>query len=299
MLIINNLSKIYRTGKQALKHIDLSIEKGEFTAILGPNGAGKTTLINILAGNVVKSAGKVLISDYDLDIHHLETKKLIGIVPQELSFDSFFTVNEVLNFHSGYFGIKNNQKYIDELLRAFKLESQKHVNTRALSGGMKRRLAICKALIHKPKLFILDEPTAGVDIELRHALYDYLKQIHRSGVTILLTTHYLEEAQYLCKRIIILNQGRIVAADSTSNLLKSLGDHIYLQFEFTANFKDDYFNFFNEFSPNFKNNVLTLTASRLKVAHIFNELSRRKLNFINFSVQETKLEDVFLKLTKV
>jgi ABC-2 type transport system ATP-binding protein len=230
MLKIENVSKIYKNGKEpALENISFSVGQGEFVALLGQNGAGKSSLINILAGNVKKDTGKVLIGGYNIDTDELKTKKIIGIVPQEISFDFIFSVNEVLRNQSGYFGIKNNAEYIDELLKDLSLTDKKYAQSRSLSGGMKRRLLIAKALVHKPGLLILDEPTAGVDIELRHSLYAYLKRLHSEGITIILTTHYLEEAEKLCDRVIVVHQGKMLVDESKNVLLRNPVDAIHME----------------------------------------------------------------------
>ncbi len=217
---IKGLQKTYKSGVKALNGLDLTINQGEFFALLGPNGAGKTTLINILAGPNQKTSGTIKICGLDIDTHRQETKFLIGVVPQEISFDSFFTVNEVLTLQSGYYGIRENQKYIDEILEKLGLSDKQYAKTRSLSGGMRRRLLIAKALVHKPKVVILDEPTAGVDVELRHNLWEYMQELNRDGLTILLTTHYLEEAQKLCKRTAIIHNGDLVALEETKKLTK-------------------------------------------------------------------------------
>lgn len=218
---IQNLHKVYKSGTHALENLNLDIEKGEFFALLGPNGSGKTTLINIMAGPTLKTSGNIKIQGLDIDEHREETKFLLGVVPQEISFDSFFTVNEMLKIQSGYYGIKDNQKYIDEVIEKLGLAEKKHTNSRALSGGMKRRLLIAKALIHKPKVLVLDEPTAGVDVELRHSLWKYMVELNKEGLTILLTTHYLEEAEELCDRTAIIHHGKLVALDKTKKLIES------------------------------------------------------------------------------
>lgn len=219
-LKIENLSKTYKNGTEALKNVSLTINRGEFVALLGPNGAGKTTLINVLASNVKKTEGKVHIGPYDIDSHHLEAKKLLGVVPQEIAADHFFTVKQMLKQQSGYFGVRFNEKKVDDLLKELSLYDKRNTNTRALSGGMKRRLMIAKALVHDPMLFILDEPTAGVDIELRQALYASLRERHAAGQTMILTTHYLEEAEKLCDRIIVINKGEIVADATTAEFTR-------------------------------------------------------------------------------
>ncbi len=209
-----------RKGTHALKGLNLDIKKGEFFALLGPNGSGKTTFISILAGPTLKSKGTVEILGHDIDTHRVKTKFMLGVVPQEISHDSFFTVNEILELQSGYYGIKNNQPRIDEILSKLGLKDEKHTNSRALSGGMKRRLLIAKALVHNPEVLVLDEPTAGVDVELRRSLWKYMKQLNKEGLTILLTTHYLEEAEQLCERTAIIHKGKLVALDKTAELTK-------------------------------------------------------------------------------
>lgn len=217
---VSELQKYYANGTHALKGLDLEIKEGEFFALLGPNGSGKTTFINIISGATKKTSGTVKIAGLNIETHREKTKFLLGIVPQEISFDSFFNVNEVLQLQSGYYGIRNNQKYIDEILEKLNLDDKKYTNTRALSGGMRRRVLVAKALVHKPKVLILDEPTAGVDIELRHGLWKYMQQLNSEGITILLTTHYLEEVEHLCKRTAIIHKGKLVALDDTAKLTK-------------------------------------------------------------------------------
>ncbi len=222
-LQITDLHKRYSTGTHALKGLTLEIKQGEFFALLGPNGSGKSTLINILAGSTRRTSGEVKICGKNIDEHREETKFMLGVVPQELSFDSFFTVNEVLNLQSGYYGIKNNQDHIDDILENLGLMEKKNANTRGLSGGMKRRLLIAKALVHKPKVLVLDEPTAGVDVELRRQLWDYMNRLNKEGLTILLTTHYLEEAENLCARTAIIHLGELRALAPTKKLISDMG----------------------------------------------------------------------------
>lgn len=219
-LQITDLHKTYKNGTKALRGIDLEVKEGQFFALLGPNGSGKTTMINIMAGPTKLTSGQVKIAGLDINEHREQTKRLLGVVPQEISFDSFFTVNETMKIRSGYYGIKNNQAHIDEILEKLNLHEKKHANTRALSGGMKRRLLVAQALVHRPKIIVLDEPTAGVDVELRRNLWDYMQLLNKEGLTILLTTHYLEEAENLCSRTAIINKGKVVAIDETKNLTK-------------------------------------------------------------------------------
>ncbi len=203
----------------ALDNVDLTIDCGEFFGLLGPNGAGKTTLISIIAGLVRASSGRVAIMGHDVVDEYRAARLSVGVVPQELAFDPFFTVRETLTFQSGYFGLQGNGAWIDEVLENLGLTTKANTNTRALSGGMKRRLLVAQALVHKPPVIVLDEPTAGVDVELRQTLWAFIRRLNREGHTIVLTTHYLEEAQALCERIAMLKAGRIVALDTTRALL--------------------------------------------------------------------------------
>jgi ABC-2 type transport system ATP-binding protein len=203
----------------ALKNIDLTIERGEFFGLLGPNGAGKSTLISIVAGLTRFDEGRVTVLGHDVVTAYRQTRRLIGVVPQELTFDPFFNVREVLRIQSGYFGLRDNDAWIDELMQALMLTGKADANMRALSGGMKRRVMIAQALVHKPDVVVLDEPTAGVDVELRKQLWTFIRRLHREGHTIVLTTHYLEEAEALCERIAILNRGEIVALDTKQALM--------------------------------------------------------------------------------
>ncbi len=292
---IKNVHKVYAKGTHALKNFSLDINSGEFFALLGPNGGGKSTLINIIAGPTKKTSGTIKICGLDIDTHREETKFMIGVVPQEVNFDSFFNVNEVLTQCSGYYGIKNNQKYIDEILEKLNLQEKKFANTRALSGGMKRRLLIAKALVHKPKVLILDEPTAGVDVELRHNLWNYMRQLNKDGLTILLTTHYLEEAESLCKRTAIIDNGSVVAIDDTKKLIKSLGNYK----EMTLNFKDKIGKIpahLEEFKARkISDYDLSLTFEPKELNKVLTAI--KDLNPSDIELQSQSLEDVFIELT--
>ncbi len=224
---IRGLEKHY-ASVHALQGIDLEIAEGEFFALLGPNGAGKTTLISILAGLTRASAGSARIMGYDVVQQSRDARRNLGVVPQELIFDPFFTVREMLRFQSGYFGLRDNDAWIDEILDSLALADKANTNTRLLSGGMKRRVLVAQALVHKPPVIVLDEPTAGVDVELRQTLWAFIRRLNREGHTILLTTHYLEEAEALCNRVAMLKAGRVVALDHTANLLHS-GDERRLE----------------------------------------------------------------------
>ena len=207
---------------QALDKVTLTIEQGEFFALLGPNGAGKTTLISTLAGLVRADSGAARIMGFDVVGDYRQSRRCLGVVPQELVFDPFFTVRETLRIQSGYFGLKSNDDWIDEIMDNLDLTAKANVNMRALSGGMKRRVLVAQALVHKPPVIVLDEPTAGVDVELRQGLWQFVRRLNRDGHTVVLTTHYLEEAEALCERIAMLKQGRLVALDSKSNLVRRL-----------------------------------------------------------------------------
>ena len=217
-IAFEDLSKSYGALK-ALDHINLEIQEGEFFGLLGPNGAGKTTLISILAGLCRPSSGRATVMGHDVQLDFRAARRLLGIVPQELVFDPFFNVRETLEFQSGYFGIKNNSDWIDEIMHHLGLTDKADKNMRALSGGMKRRVLVAQALVHRPPVIVLDEPTAGVDVELRQSLWRFVSRLNQEGHTIVLTTHYLEEAEQLCGRIAMLKKGQIVALDTTANLL--------------------------------------------------------------------------------
>lgn len=216
---LEGLEKVYKGGKRALDGVSLSIPRGSIFGLLGPNGAGKSTMINILAGLVVKTGGTAEVWGFDIDRNPRNAKRSLGVVPQELLFDAFFTPLETLELQAGLFGIPKEQRNSMELLRKVRLDDKANAYARTLSGGMKRRLLIAKALVHRPPVVILDEPTAGVDIELRQMLWTYVRELHAAGTTIVLTTHYLEEAEELCDHIAIVNHGRIVANTDTRTLL--------------------------------------------------------------------------------
>jgi ABC-2 type transport system ATP-binding protein len=225
------VSKTYSTPQgpfHALDKVSLDIQEGEFFGLLGPNGAGKTTLISILAGLARATSGRVLVQGSDVQTDYAAARRKLGVVPQELVFDPFFTVREALRFQSGYFGISKNDDWIDELLHSLGLSDKANANMRQLSGGMKRRVLVALALVHKPPIIVLDEPTAGVDVELRQTLWQFIASLNKAGHTVLLTTHYLEEAEALCGRIAMLKRGRVVALDTTSELLKAASGNVLI-----------------------------------------------------------------------
>ena len=228
-----SVSKTFPAGRggtgeplKALDNVSFDIEEGEFFGLLGPNGAGKTTLISILAGLARASQGRVLVQGHDVQRDFAQARRRLGVVPQELVFDPFFNVREALRFQSGYFGVKDNDAWIDELLESLGLTDKADANMRQLSGGMKRRVLVAQALVHKPPVIVLDEPTAGVDVELRQTLWQFIARLNKQGHTVLLTTHYLEEAEALCARLAMLKQGRVVALATTSELLKAASSNV-------------------------------------------------------------------------
>ena len=218
---ITNVEKRYQS-LQALGGVSLAVEEGEFFGLLGPNGAGKTTLISIIAGLTRADAGSVTVQGHDVAADFRAARQQLGVVPQELVFDPFFTVRETLRLQSGYFGLSNNDKWIDEVMGNLDLTDKADVNMRALSGGMKRRVLVAQALVHKPPVIVLDEPTAGVDVELRHTLWKFITRLNREGHTVVLTTHYLEEAQAFCNRVAMLKSGKVVALDTMAALIKRI-----------------------------------------------------------------------------
>jgi ABC-2 type transport system ATP-binding protein len=231
-----SVSKTFASSRGPLKALDnvsFDIQEGEFFGLLGPNGAGKTTLISILAGLSRATGGKVLVQGSDVLTDYAQARRKLGIVPQELVFDPFFNVREALRIQSGYFGVKNNDAWIDELLESLGLADKATSNMRQLSGGMKRRVLVAQALVHKPPVIVLDEPTAGVDVELRQTLWQFVAKLNKEGHTVLLTTHYLEEAEALCNRIAMLKQGQVVALATTSDLLKAASSSV-LRFKLDA-----------------------------------------------------------------
>jgi len=297
-LKVENITKRYKNGPLALDDVSLHIKKGEIFGLLGPNGAGKSTLINVISSIVKKDYGKVSVYGKNLDTDPTSVKYSIGLVPQEIAFDPFFTVEQSLKFQSGYFGIKDNSEYIEEVLHKLSLIDKRNTRTRFLSGGMKRRLLVAKALIHKPDLLILDEPTAGVDVELRHNLWDYVIDLNKKGMTILLTTHYIEEAQNLCERVAILHEGKIKAMDKTQKLIEQLSEEKVFTLKLKNKLKE-----IPEALRKFRSTLLK-TADTIEISlepdnveELFAALQKAKLDVANFSLEEQKLEDVFLKLT--
>ncbi len=300
---IQNLNKTYNIGskqeKVALSDIDFSVKKGSFTALLGPNGAGKSTLINILSSTVNKTSGKIIINGYDLDKKTKAAKRSMGVVPQEIVMDPFFNPYESIYMNAGFYGVKVSKDEIYDLLERLELKGKEFVPTRQLSGGMKRRVLIAKAMIHKPEILILDEPTAGVDVSLRRSMWEEIVKLNAQGTTILLTTHYLEEAQELCDNIVIINEGRIIANDNKKHFIKSFGNSklvVHLQNkleEIPANLK-------NQFSVELINKKTLQFAieSGNESGNILYKIMQEGLHILNIETKEEDLEKIFLKLTQ-
>ena len=294
---IKKLRKIYDNQFEALKGIDLNIPKGSFYGLLGPNGAGKTTTIGAISGLVNYKEGSISIMGYDNKKDYKITRSLVGLSPQELNFDVFFPIKKVLEFQAGYYGLSNKQakERTEMMLEQFGLKDKQNNTCRELSGGMKRRLQIAKALIHNPEILILDEPTAGVDIELRHMLWDFLKKINKEGKTILLTTHYIEEAEKLCDKIAIIDSGNIIINESTDSLTQKNGSSkILVECE---NVNDDInIEGFNTVITN--NQIIIDTKNPNKdLAKIMNKINSLNLHVQNIEIKKSNLEQVFLKLT--
>jgi len=278
----------------ALRGVDLTIEQGEFFALLGPNGAGKSTLINILAGLIAPSAGNIAVMGFDVQQQYQQARQLLGVVPQELVFDPFFNVREMLRFQAGYFGLgRENDPWVDEVLEGLGLADKAHTNMRKLSGGMKRRALIAQALAHKPPVIVLDEPTAGVDVELRQMLWEFIKKLNRDGHTIILTTHYLEEAETLCSRVGMMKQGEIVALDSTANLLnKFAGKHLRLTLG-DVHLPQEV----QSMVRHVERGVYTFALTdMIQIEYVLSSLRADGIKVIDMQLNEADLEDVFLSL---
>ena len=279
---------------QALAGITLSIDPGEFFGLLGPNGAGKTTLINVVAGLARADAGSVSVLGADVVHDYRRSRRMLGVVPQELVFDPFFTVRETLRIQAGYFGIRLNDAWIDEVMHHLDLTAKADVNMRALSGGMKRRVLVAQALVHKPPVIVLDEPTAGVDVELRQGLWQFVQRLNRDGHTVVLTTHYLEEAERYCNRIAMLKAGRVVALDSTRNLLETFSG---LQLHLLADREELPQGLPAEIvSRNGRLFTLRLASAR-ELEPLLAWLRQAGVAVVEIEVQPPDLEEVFLRLT--
>jgi ABC-2 type transport system ATP-binding protein len=273
----------------ALDGVSFDIEEGEFFGLLGPNGAGKTTLISILAGLARASSGRVSVRGHDVQASYAEARRQLGVVPQELVFDPFFTVREALRIQSGYFGVKNNDAWIGELLESLGLADKASSNMRQLSGGMKRRVLVAQALVHKPPVIVLDEPTAGVDVELRQTLWQFIARLNRQGHTVLLTTHYLEEAEALCNRIAMLKTGRVVALERTSDLLKAASSNV-LRFKMDSQLPAEFAQ-----KARVTGRIVQLPAHDAhEIEDYLAAIRRAGLRVEDVEIRKADLEDVFL-----
>lgn len=300
---LNDLRKTYRATKKspekdALKGINLTIEQGSMFALLGPNGAGKSTLINILAGLVVKTGGDAKIWGYSVEGQSRMAKSSIGIVPQELNLDAFFTPAALLEIQAGLYGVPKSERRTDELLAAVGLTKQAHSYARTLSGGMRRRLMVAKAMVHNPPVLVLDEPTAGVDVELRRALWDYVRELNRRGTTVLLTTHYLEEAEELCDRIAIINHGQLVANENKNDLLKRLDSkEMHITVDRDVDVLPDSFSAYSPRVMEKRKILLRYPPSRVSAGQLIDAVQAAGLGIADISTRDADLEDIFLKLT--
>ena len=296
---IDNLQKTYQGGKRALDGITLDVPRGEIFGLLGPNGAGKSTLINILAGLVMKSGGSASIWGFDIDAHPRNAKRSIGIVPQEILFDPFFTPKEALEIQAGLYGIPKGERRTAELLKAVHLEDKADAYARTLSGGMKRRLLVAKAMVHSPPILVLDEPTAGVDVELRQQLWDYVRSLHSQGVTVVLTTHYLEEAEELCDRIAIINHGRLIANESTRTLVGMAQEKVVeVVTDRDIVHAPDAAPFEKVELKGERMLSITYRKDRVNAGDVLAALQKEGLGIVDVSTREADLEDVFLNLTR-
>jgi len=303
ILSVKNLKKVY-SNKQteetyALNDLNLDVKEGEIFGLLGPNGAGKTTFINILAGTVIKTTGEVNVWGFDLDKNPRQVRASIGIVPQEVNLDPFFSPRKLLELQAGLYGIKEKDRITDTILKLVSLEKQANSYARSLSGGMKRRLLMAKALVHQPPILFLDEPTAGVDVELRQNLWKNVRMLNDLGVTIILTTHYLEEAEEMCDRIAILNKGNIVALDSTKNLLDRIQTK---KVTFKTNKKIDIKEGDLEslkIISHIENEIcVSYEKSKINIEELMNLIKKNNVKIIDISTDNADLEDVFLRLIK-
>ena len=298
---ITKLNKTYydenKSKIEALKNISLNVTKGSMLALLGPNGAGKSTLINILSGITNKSSGNVFINGYSIDNNIREAKLSIGVVPQELVIDPYFTPRETLDFQAGYYGVPKSKKITDQLLERLKLEDKSQAYVRNLSGGMKRRLMIAKAMVHNPQVLILDEPTAGVDVSLRQLLWQNIKELNKRGTTILITTHYLEEAEALCEDVAIIDKGEIVINGNIKNLVKKIDKKVMTIFSEKITKISTKLNKIG-FKKN-KNNELSITfkPSKYSVGYLINEVIKNNIIIKDVFIKEANLEDLFKEIT--
>ena len=300
---VQDLTKTYKNGKKALEGVNLAVPEGSFFALLGPNGAGKSSLINILADTVKPTSGSVQFLGQSLFENRSWCKRRLGVVPQEVAFDPFFAPRDILKINSGMFGVKPDLKWIEELLERLELAEHAHKNARQLSGGMRRRLLVAQALVHRPKVVILDEPTAGVDVELRKRLWDFMRELNGNGTTILLTTHYLEEAEELCDQVAIIDQGKLLTSQPMSSLLDTVGSSsLVLQYQQAVALSEHAQQKLAEFAPRIQENTVHLCLKKDTDGNSnFNDVYQAAVACFgeaqNVSIQDEDLEDVFLRLT--
>ena len=303
VLSVKNLNKIYNSKNSnsinALNNLNLEVKEGEIFGLLGPNGAGKTTFINILAGTVIKTSGEVNVWGFNLDKNPRQVRASIGIVPQEVVLDPFFSPKKLLELQAGLYGVKKKERITDAILKLVSLDKQANSYARSLSGGMKRRLLIAKALVHQPPIIFLDEPTAGVDVELRKNLWENVKSLNNQGVTIILTTHYLEEAEEMCNRIGILNKGNLVALDSTKNLLNKIQTKkVTFKINKKIDIKDNVLDSLKVISNKENEICVSYEKSKINIEEIINFIKKENVQIDDISTDDGDLEDVFLLLTK-
>jgi len=303
VLSVKNLNKIYNSKNSnsinALNNLNLEVKEGEIFGLLGPNGAGKTTFINILAGTVIKTSGEVNVWGFNLDKNPRQVRASIGIVPQEVVLDPFFSPKKLLELQAGLYGVKKKERITDAILKLVSLDKQANSYARSLSGGMKRRLLIAKALVHQPPIIFLDEPTAGVDVELRKNLWENVRSLNNQGVTIILTTHYLEEAEEMCNRIGILNKGNLVALDSTKNLLNKIQTKkVTFKINKKIDIKDNVLDSLKVISNKENEICVSYEKSKINIEEIINFIKKENVQIDDISTDDGDLEDVFLLLTK-
>ena len=303
VLSVKNLNKIYKSKNSnsinALNNLNLDVKEGEIFGLLGPNGAGKTTFINILAGTVIKTSGEVNVWGFNLDKNPRQVRASIGIVPQEVVLDPFFSPRKLLELQAGLYGVKKKERITDNILKLVSLDKQANTYARSLSGGMKRRLLIAKALVHQPPIIFLDEPTAGVDVELRKNLWENVKSLNMQGVTIILTTHYLEEAEEMCDRIGILNKGNLVALDSTKNLLNNiLTKKVTFRINKKIEIQDNALDSLKIISNKENEICISYEKSKVNIEEVISLIKKTNVQIYDISTDDGDLEDVFLLLTK-
>ncbi len=303
VLSVKNLNKIYsKNGSitiNALNNLNLEVKEGEIFGLLGPNGAGKSTFINILAGTVVKTSGEVNVWGFNLDKNPRQVRASIGIVPQEVNLDPFFSPRKLLDMLAGMYGIKKNERITDAILKLVALDTQADSYARSLSGGMKRRLLIAKALVHQPPILFLDEPTAGVDLELRQNLWENVKLLNNQGVTIILTTHYLAEAEEMCGRIGILSKGSLVALDSTKNLVEKIKTKIVtFSTDKILDISAIKLDSLKILANNNKKITVSYEKNNIKIEDIILQISKQNVKILDITTDDADIEDVYLGLTK-